>query len=97
MYFLTSLVCAIIAGLLWFFLKDRKALHLDILAIIFGASTLMWMVDCFATLFEEGVFLSFDDPMDGWISLFTVLGGIFLWLVLSFILNNSQKVVAQSK
>jgi len=91
MYFLTALVCAIVSGVLWFFFRDRKGLHLDVLAIIFSAATLMWLVDCFFTLADEGVFLSFDDPKDGWIALWTVAGGVFLWLILSFIFNFSGK------
>ena len=94
MYFLVSLGLTIIACLLWFFFRDRKALHLDILAISYGAATLMWLIDCFATLIEEGEFLSFDFPTDGWISLATFFGGILIWLVVSFILNNRQKVTA---
>lgn len=93
MYFLTALACSIIAGVLWFFFKDRKSLHLDVLAITYGASTLMWLIDCIATAIEGEPFLSFDDPMDGWIALATVLGGIFFWLVISFIFNNSKKPV----
>lgn len=93
MYFLTALVCSVIAGVLWFFFKDRKALHLDVLAITYGASTLMWLIDCIATAIEGEPFLSFDDPKDGWIALATVLGGIFFWLVLSFIFNNNKKTV----
>jgi len=94
MYFLTALVCTIIAGVLFFFFRDRKGLHLDILTIIFGAATLMWLVDCiFSAASGEG-FLSFDDPVDGYIALFTVLGGLFLWLLLGFILNNREKQVA---
>ena len=92
MYFLTALVCTLIAGGLWFFLKDRKRLHLEVLAIIYGGATLMWLIDCFAGLIEEGEFLSFTDPMDGWISLFTVIGGLFIWLLVSFILNNRQQI-----
>jgi len=91
MYFLTALVCAIIAGILWLFFRDRKGLHLDVLTIIFGAASLMWLVDCFFTLADEGVFLSFDDPQDGWIALWTIAGGTFLWLILSFIFNFSGK------
>ncbi len=93
MYFLTALACSVIAGVLWFFFKDRKALHLDVLAITYGASTLMWLIDCIATAIEGEPFISFDDPMDGWIALATVLGGIFFWLVISFIFNNSKKPV----
>ena len=91
MYFLTALACTIIGGVLWFFFKDRKALHLDILTITFGAATLMWLVDCiFSAAGGEG-FLSFDDPKDGWVALWTLIGGIFFWLVLSFIFNNKEK------
>lgn len=91
MYFLTSLGCSIIAGVLWFFFRDRKGLHLDILTITFGAATLMWLIDCiFSAAGGEG-FLSFDDPKDGWVALWTVIGGILFWLVLSFIFNNKEK------
>ena len=91
MYFLTALVLAIATGLLWFFFRDRKALHLEILAITYGASALMWLIDCIASAIKGEGFLSFEFPTDGWISLATVLGGLFLWLLLSFILNNKDK------
>ena len=92
MYFLTAVVCALVAGVLWFFFRDRKHLHLEILTITYGAAALMWLIDCIATAIEEGVFLSFDDPKDGWIALFTFIGGLFIWMLVSFILNNRQKV-----
>ena len=96
MYFLVALVLAIAAGALWFFNRERKNLHFDILAIIYGSSALMWLIDCIATAIEEGVFISFEPGeeliTDGWISLATFLGGIFLWVIISFILNNRQKV-----
>lgn len=91
MYFLTALVCTIIAGVLFFFFRDRKGLHLDFLTITYGAATLMWLVDCIATAIEGEPFLSFDDPQDGWIALWTLLGGIGLWLLVSFIMNNGKK------
>lgn len=93
MYFLTALICSLIAGVLWFFFRERKGLHLDLLTIIFGAATLMWLVDCFFSLAKEGVFLDFSDPLDGWIALWTVLGGVFLWLIVSFVLNNKAKTL----
>lgn len=99
MYFLTALVCTIISATLWFFFKDRKGLHLDVLAITYGASTLMWLIDCIFTAAEGEPFISFANPAevakDGWISLATVLGGIFFWLVLSFIMNNLKKEEAK--
>ena len=93
MYFLTALACTLIAGVLWFFFRSRKALRLDILTIIFGAATLMWLIDCiFSAASGEG-FLSFE-PLDGWIALATVGAGVFLWLIIAFIFNNKDKVNA---
>ena len=90
MYFLVALFMALLGGVLWFFFKDRKGLHLDFLALIFGGAAAMWLIDCiFSAAGGEG-FLSFEAE-DGWIALWTVLGGIFLWLILSFIVNNMGK------
>ena len=94
MYFLIALALAIGVGALWFFFRDRKALHLDILAIIFGAAALMWFGDCIMSAIGGEPFISFDEvaEFDGWISLWTFAGGIFLWMIISFVLNNRQKV-----
>ena len=92
MYFLVALACALISGALWFIFKDRKGLHLEILAITFSAATLMWLIDCIFSAAKGEGFITFDDPKDGWIALFTLLGGVFFWLVFSFVLNNKQKV-----
>lgn len=90
MYFIIALACTIIAGVLWFFFKDRKGLHLEILTIVYGASTIMWLIDVIFTAAQGEVPLEFG-VQDGWISLWTVLGGLFLWLLLSFIFNNKEK------
>lgn len=92
MYFITALACTIIAGVLWFFFRDRKGLHLEILTITFGAATLMWLIDVIFTAAEGETPLEFE-ALDGQIALWTVLGGIGLWLLLSFILNNKSKTV----
>lgn len=94
MYFLTALIAAIVSLVLWIIFKDRKALHLELLAITFGAATLMWLVDCIASAASGEAFLDFSDPQDGWIALWTLLGGLFVWILLSFIFNNKQKEVA---
>ena len=93
MYFLTALVCTVIAGVLWFFFKDRKELHLDFLTIIYGAATLMWLIDCFFSVAEGEPFLDFEDPQGGWIALATLVGGVFLWNVVSFIYNHKEKTI----
>ena len=93
MYFLTALACTIIAGLLWFFFRERKGLHLEILTLTFGAATLMWLIDVIFTA-AEGVEPPLEfEALDGQIALWTVLGGIGLWLILSFILNNRSKSI----
>ena len=90
MYFLVALASALISGALWFFFRDRKGLHLEVLTITFGAATLMWLMDCIFSAARGEGFLSFEE-LDGWIALWTFLGGIFLWLLLSFIMNNLKK------
>ena len=96
MYFITALVCTVIAGALWFFFRDRKRLHLDVLTITYGASTLMWLIDVIYTAADGEAPLTFE-PLDGWIALWTVLGSLFFWIVLSFILNNNVKVENKSE
>ena len=92
MYFLTALACTIIAAILWFIFKDRKGLHLDVLTIIFGAATLMWLIDVIFTAANGEAPLEFE-VLDGQIALVTVISGVLLWLLLSFIFNNKAKTV----
>lgn len=91
MYFLTAVICTIIAGVLWFIFKDRKGLHLDILTVIFGAASVMWLIDCIFSATKGEPFIAFDDPIDGWISLWTLVGGVLFWLIIAFVLNNNKK------
>ena len=90
MYFLTALICTVITGALWFVFRNRPRLHLEVLTITFAASTLMWLIDVIYTASEGEAALSFE-PLDGWISLWTVVGALFLWIVLGFIFNNNVK------
>ncbi len=92
MYFIVSVVCTAIAAVLWFFFRERKSLHLDFLTIIFGAASVMWLIDVIFTAAEGNNPFEIE-PIDGWISLWTILGGIFFWLLLSFIVNNKAKSV----
>lgn len=91
MYFITALACTIISIVLLFFFKDRKRLHLPVLSILFGAATIMWLVDCIASSIKGEGFFSFEE-IDGWIALYTLIGGLFFWLLVSFVLNNKEKV-----
>ncbi len=91
MYFITALVCTIISAILLYFNRNKKGLHLNILTITFGSATLMWLIDCIFNAVNGEKFISFNDPVDGWISLWTIIGGIGFWLVLSFILNNNKE------
>ena len=91
MYFLVALALALISGCLWFLLRDKKKLHLDVLAITFGAATLMWLIDCIASAIECEGFLSFEIPLDIWISVWTLAGGLLFWGVITLILNLRAK------
>ena len=90
MYFITALVATIISGVLWFLYRDRKALHLEVLAIAYGSATLMWLIDVILAAADGENPFGFT-ATDGWISLLTIVGGILIWLTLGFIFNNSKK------
>ena len=80
MYFLTALLFTIIFVLLWLFVKTKKPLHFEYGAIIFGGATAMWLIDCVASAIEGEGFISFEEiGLDLWISLWTVLAGLFLY------------------
>jgi len=86
MYFLTALLCTIVFVLLWLLVKGKKELHFEYGAIIFGGATAMWLIDCIASAIGGEGFLSFDEiGLDLWISLWTVLSGLFLWCAIVFI------------
>jgi len=79
MYFLVALAMTICFVLLWLFVKTKKPLHFEYGAIIFGAATAMWFIDCcFSAAGGEG-FLGFEIPTDVWISLWTVGGGLVFY------------------
>ena len=85
MYFLVALGCSIISAILWFIFRNKKELHLDILCITFSAATIMWLIDVIFTAIEGEAPLTFE-AQDAYISLWTFLGAIGLWLVLTLIL-----------
>ncbi|MBQ6730828.1 MAG: hypothetical protein IJR08_02855 [Bacilli bacterium] len=98
MYFLVALGMSIISLCLFLFVKTKRNLHFEFLVFTFGAATLMWLIDCIAGAIEEGQFLSFELPLDIWISVWTVVGGIAFYLLLLLIFtikDKKQKVVTE--
>lgn len=91
MYFLVALSLALLSGLLAFLLRKHKALHLEILAITYGAATLMWLIDCIASVAKGEGFLSFEIPLDIWISIWTFAGGLLFWGVITLVLYFKNK------
>ncbi len=79
MYFLTALAVTICFVCLWLFVKPKKELHFEYGAIIFGAATAMWFIDCVASAVNGEGFLSFEMPTDLWISIWTVVGGLVFY------------------
>lgn len=86
MYFLVALGLTLISGGLAILLRKHRALHLEILAITYGAATLMWLIDCIFSAVEGEGFLSFEIPLDIWISLWTFGGGLFFWGVITLVI-----------
>ena len=96
MYFLVALFLALVSAVVWYFFRDKKELHLEILPITYGAATLMWLIDCIACAIEGEGFLSFEEiGLDLWISLWTFLAGLAFWgcitLVLHFVNKNKKQ------
>ena len=92
MYFLVALGLAALSTGLWYFFKDKKKeLHFEILAITFGAATLMWLIDCIASAVQGEGFLSFDMPIDIYISIWTLAAGVVFWGIITLILNIKKK------
>lgn len=94
MYFLVALGLALLSAVLAFLLRKYRALHLEILAITYGAATLMWLIDCIAGAIKEGEFLSFEIPTDIWISVWTFVGGLLFWGIITLVLylvNKNKK------
>lgn len=94
MYFLVALGLALLSAVLAFLLRKYRVLHLEILAITYGAATLMWLIDCIAGAIKEGEFLSFEIPTDIWISVWTFVGGLLFWGIITLVLylvNKNKK------
>lgn len=87
MYFLVALGMTLISVALYLFVKTKKNLHFEVAAITFGAATLMWLIDCIVSAAEGEGFLSFEMPVDLWISIWTVLGGIAFYGVMLLIFS----------
>ena len=91
MYFLVALGLAVLSCGLAFIFREKKALHLEILAITYGAATLMWLIDCIASAASGEGFLSFEMPLDTWISLWTMLAGVAFWGVITLVMYFKNK------
>ena len=85
MYFLTALASTAIFVLLWQVVKTEKPYHFEYGALIFGAATGMWLIDCIASAAGGEGFLSFEMPTDAWISLWTVVGGFVFYAAVVWI------------
>ena len=85
MYFLTALACTAIFVLLWQVVKTKKPYHFEYGALIFGAATAMWLIDCIASAVEGEGFLSFEMPTDYLIAIWTVVGGFVFYAAVVWI------------
>ena len=72
-------------------LKTSKKLGILEIALfggsfILASMTLMWLIDCIASAIKGEGFLSFEIPVDIWISIWTVVGGLIFYGVMFLIL-----------
>ena len=95
MYFLVALGLALISAALAYVFRKHRVLHLEILAITYGAATLMWFIDCIASAIKDGEFLSFEIPLDIYISLWTFGGGLLFWGIITLVLYFINKKKAE--
>ena len=79
-----------------FILRVLRNLHFEFLVFTFGAATLMWIIDCIASAIDGEGFLSFELPLDIWISVWTVVGGLLFYGVMLLIFtlkDRKQKAI----
>ena len=62
MHLIITLIATFVAFMVWYIVgRKHKGFHLEILLIMLGSASIMWMVDGFATLFgEEKKFLGIE-------------------------------------
>ena len=51
----------------------------------------MWLIDCIASAASGEGFLSFEMPLDIWISLWTMLAGVAFWGVITLVMYFKNK------
>ena len=94
MYFLASLLAAITFTLLWIFLKQKKSLHFEYGALIFGGATIAWLIVCINYAMEGDGFIRVDQL---WIDLVKSFWTLFFGLVIYFCALFIPKLVKKHK
>ena len=90
MYFITAVALTLVAALLWFIFRKKKILHFNYLTMIFGAASLMWLIDVIFSAAKGEEPFGFE-ALDWWISLWTLLAGFALWGIIVLILYRLEK------
>ncbi|GEM_PF-1237972 len=84
MYFIALSLLAIISGFLWYRNRESNRYRLDILSLISGGATVMFLVDSLYRYLEEGIFIEFSTEALT-LSGLLVLVAVSLWLVVLII------------
>lgn len=71
---------AVIATILWYFVKESGSLKLGFLALMYWGASLMWTVDGFYAVAGGEPFLDLSGN-DALLGLVIVLCGLIIWLV----------------
>ena len=86
MCLLMSLLVTLIFILLFLLIQQKRNLHFEYGAILFGGASLVWLVDGIVAWMEGDGFISFGSlGMDLIIGAYSIVLGLLLWLIIILI------------
>lgn len=90
MTLLISALTALIFAFLWYFKDYKNKFHLGTMAIIFGAASLMWLVDAIYEYATQGAEVYFNPSVqsilnDALLGLAVVALGLIIWFIILLI------------
>ncbi|MBN1631168.1 MAG: hypothetical protein JW990_15515 [Thermoleophilia bacterium] len=81
MWLLITAGAALVASVLWYFVRPRDRYKLGFLSLVFWGATLMWLVDhVMAYIQEGGAFFEFGAQATA-VGLSVLVLGLLIWLV----------------
>src|SRR5574344_800072 len=95
MCLIITALAAVISTLAWYFIRNRKAMRLGMLAVMYWGASLMWTVDGVFNIIHGEPFLDLSGN-DAVLGLTVVFCGFTAWLVI-ILLKNPKNVIRTGK